>query len=167
MRTVVLVTVLISLCGLQCAPSAQTERPVARAVYPFPLVDQANQDPEFETFRNSLLAAVRKRDASALRAAMDRELRNREQAWLVSPFSNTIAFELERALALGGAFTETRGAVVGRREFCAPYVYAAFPNELPDFLEGEGDPWAIIGARVPVRALRSPSAPVVTYLSWG
>jgi hypothetical protein len=34
---------------------------------------------------------------------------------------------IERPLLLGGAFTTTRGAVHGRREFCAPYPYASFP----------------------------------------
>lgn len=160
------IAALISLCGLQGEPAAQSAPPGIRPVFPFPLVDQAKQDPEFAAFRDSLLAAARKRDASALAASMDRELQSREHAWLSPPFSNTIAFEVERALALGGAFTETRGAVLGRREFCAPYVYGAFPNQLPDFLDGEGDPWAIVGSHVPVRAQRSPSARTVTYLSW-
>jgi hypothetical protein len=97
---------------------------------------------------------------------MSPTLKARENASLSPPFSNTIAYETEHALALGGTFTTSRGAVPGRREFCAPYVYSAFPEELPRWLEGEENPWAIIGSNVPVREQPRPSARVLTRLSW-
>jgi hypothetical protein len=129
--------------------------------FPFPFVDEAGQDPEFKAFRDRLERDVKEGDLQALSAAMAPALRARWPGWL-----DTIAHHTARVLPLGGAFTTTRGAVPGRREFCAPYVYGAFPNELPLAIEGEADPWAIIGARVPVRTQPRPSARVLTYLSW-
>lgn len=145
-------------------PQQRTSYKDAR--FPFPLVDEAKQEPEFAAFRAGLLVAVKNRDPKAIAEAMSPALRDRQRGLFVPPFINTIAYETERALALGGSFTTTRGAVFGRREFCAPYVYSAFPNVLPDALEGEVDPWAIIDAHVPVRAQRRPTAGVIAYLSW-
>ena len=76
-------------------------------------------------------------------------------------------------LSLGGRFTTSRGAQPGRREFCAPYTYSAYPSQLNSIVEAmaghddnpESDPWVILGERVPVLERPTASAPVVGYLS--
>jgi hypothetical protein len=73
---------------------------------------------------------------------------------------------MEAALALGGVFTTTRGAERGRREFCAPYVYAAYPSELPQELQGETLPWVILGNEVPVHARPDARSSVIQRLSY-
>jgi hypothetical protein len=143
-----------------------------RPSFPFPFVDEAGQDPDFQAFRHRVLAAVRARDPR-IGEVMTPALRKKVGDWLALPRSTFIGDqeqrewgELEHALALGGAFTMTRGAVDGRREFCAPYVYAAFPNVAPRPIESTFGPYAIIGDQVPARAKPRPDAPVVTSLSW-
>jgi hypothetical protein len=129
--------------------------------FPFPFVDEAGTDPEFKAFRDRLEENLKASNHQYLSDVMEPSLGAHWRGWL-----GTIAYQSQRALALGGSFTTTRGAVPGRREFCAPYVYSAFPKEVPRSIEGEEDPWAIIGAHVPVRAQPRPSARVLTYLSW-
>lgn len=165
MRSLSVVALALALTADALAPNAA---PMAtqRQRFPFPFVDEAGQDPALKLFRDRLLLAAKQRDAKILAESMAPELRAREQAWLHPPFSNTIAYETERALALGGSFTTVRGAVFGRREFCAPYVYATFPNVAPRPIVSTFGPYAIIGDRVPARAKPRPDAPVVTYLSW-
>jgi hypothetical protein len=70
------------------------------------------------------------------------------------------------ALRLGGAFTTTRGTVAGRREFCAPYVYSAFPEDIPNSIGALELPWAIVRSNTPVYAAPSKSAKVVGRLGY-
>jgi hypothetical protein len=150
--------------GVAAGPgSADARRLQAQQIqhFPFPFVDEAKQEPEFQAFRDRLERRLKDGDLQGLAAAMAPSLRAHWEGWLP-----TIAYNVGRILPLGGAFTTTRGAVPGRREFCAPYVYGAFPNEVPHAIQSTADPWAIIGARVAVRVEPRPSASVLTYLSW-
>jgi hypothetical protein len=74
--------------------------------------------------------------------------------------------ELEDLLSLGGTFTTTRGGRAGRREFCAPYTYSAYPKPPPRHLTGETDPWVVLGDNVLVRLQRSTAAPIIGRLSY-
>lgn len=160
MRCLTLLLLSIALAGPAAVDRQGT--PIDRMRhFPFPFVDEAGQDPEFKAFRDRLERDAKKPDLQALSSAMTPALRTRWPGWL-----ETIAYHTARILSLGGSFTTTRGAVPGRREFCAPYVYSAFPNELPSAIEGEADPWAIVGAHVPGRAQPRPTARVLTNLSW-
>jgi hypothetical protein len=163
---VLVVSVSIGLSASLLSPGIGQHRARHNPHFSFQLVDEAAQDSDFKAYRDRLLQSVRNRDAKSLADSMSPELRTKEASWLAPPFSNTIAYETQRALELGGSFTTTRGAMFGRREFCAPYVYSAFPKSLPSALEGETNPWAIIGSHVPVREERQPDARVLTYLSW-
>jgi hypothetical protein len=129
--------------------------------FPFPFVDEAVRDPELRAFRDQLQRDLKVSNLTALAEAMVPSLRSDWEGSLP-----TIAYQAQRALALGGAFTMTRGAVRGRREFCAPYVYAALPNDVPAAIDDEGVPWAIVGDHVPMRAQPQPTARVTAYLSW-
>ncbi|HEV3058189.1 MAG TPA: hypothetical protein VGY48_08065 [Vicinamibacterales bacterium] len=77
-----------------------------------------------------------------------------------------LAEHLIRALTLGGTFTTTRGSRRGAREFCAPYVYSAFPAEYDHVIENDDFPWVVIGKHVPLRSRPDPGAPVRRYLSY-
>lgn len=151
----------------------QRFQPSRQLRFPFPPVDEARLDPGFKAFRDRFIAAVKARDVSVVLKLMSPQLRSKLESWLSRPRSDFIGGaeqvdwgEFDRLLALGGSFTTWRGAVDGRREFCAPYVYSAYPSRIPAPIEGENDPWVIIKAHVPVRAEPSLKARVVTYLSY-
>jgi hypothetical protein len=130
----------------------------------FPSVDEARQEPDLEAVRNEVLAAVRAKDVKRLMGFVSSSLvvdgeRSDEnwprlEHWLLSvPHAEDWGL-LERALSLGGAFTTTRGAVEGRREFCAPYVYARCPlwADIPENVQGERLPSAVVVKAVDVHA---------------
>jgi hypothetical protein len=160
MRSLSVVALALALTAHALAPNAA---PMAtqRQRFPFPFVDEAGQDSEFKAFRDRLEEDLKRGDLQRLAAVMAQPLRAKWPDSLAS-----IAHHAGRALALGGSFTTVRGAVFGRREFCAPYVYAAFPNVVPPPIRSTFEPYAIIGDRVPARAKPRPDAPVVMYLSW-
>jgi hypothetical protein len=64
-------------------------------------------------------------------------------------------------LSLGGSFTASGSAQPGRREFCAPYVYSAFPTTLPPWIGGENLPWAVIREQTPVYERQDVSSRVI------
>ena len=124
-------------------------------------IDEAVQEPALVALRDQLLRLAGEKSDRDIRAFMTAELRTKVPA--------PLSFEaLRRALSLGGSFTTSRGAVLGRREFCAPYTYSAFPElvQLTPELGGEADYWVVTGSRVPVRARPSVDAPVQSYLSY-
>jgi hypothetical protein len=151
---------IASLLGLLSPLSfSLPQRPRAQPVSLKP-VDETSSDPSLVSFRAQLIEALRRGDAAFLR-------RHAEPAEAVrwtgdeSTVGDPLNAKLIKALELGGAFTTTRGAVNGRREFCAPYVYTVFPTiPVPtirgDQVNNEGHPWATVRPDVPV--LRQPSA---------
>jgi hypothetical protein len=89
------------------------------------------------------------------------------QRSLVGHFGErSLTEHLIRALTLGGSFTTTRGSQRGAREFCAPYVYSAFPAEYEHFIPNDDFPWVIIGNHVPLRSKRDPDASPRRYLNY-
>lgn len=157
----------------------QQPSPSQEAVLRF--VDEAPQDPLFEKFRARFLASVKARDAEsvmgwstpALQAHFQQGLALPKSAFSGPRYEDTEWAELEKVLSLGGTFTTTRGALAGRREFCAPYTYSAFPSPLNAIVEKmpghdanpEGDPWVVLGERVPVVLEPSANAKIVEQLS--
>jgi hypothetical protein len=164
MRTIGLLLVAV-LAALQ---PPREYRPV-----PFPRVDEAIGNPPLLAFRDRLNQIIRRQSLDDLMAVVERgaamEARGGRPDRFRRDFESRGDFlwvELQRALALGGAFTTSRGAKVGRREFCAPYVYTTFPSTLPDYIGGEEMPWAITGQAVTVRSRPSAGAGVVARLSY-
>jgi hypothetical protein len=145
-------------------------------------VDQAAQDPSLKRTRDALLEAVKSRDAAAVlqyvspTVVVDASEAAGGQGW--ETLANSLSVKLgaqhehadwiglDAALSLGGAFTTTRGAVFGRREFCAPYVFGAFPETLPDSVQGENSPWALTRKDVDVRQAPDASSPLIAKLSY-
>lgn len=134
-------------------------------------VDEASEDSVFSAYRSALRTAVRDRDVAALLTAVAPDLRSRLAEWLdpkraLHGGEKEDWRELEQLLALGGTFTATRGAVKGRREFCAPYVYSAYPWPVPSGYGSEVDPSVLLEADVAVHAAPSSTSPVLTRLSY-
>jgi hypothetical protein len=134
--------------------------------------DEADQAPDFKEFRQSLLEAIRARDAATVLDATTPEIRARLSR-LALPRERFVGGaldadweHLEELIVLGGTFTTTRGAVAGRREFCAPYTYSAYPRPVDRDLAGELDPWIIISPKAALRSAPDPSAQVLTWLSY-
>jgi hypothetical protein len=154
------------------APASATWQARQPAGKRLTFVDEAASEPDVNAFRQELVARTRAQDVRGVLSLIEPGLRARfERSWSDLPPGRMYEEDgslkaLQRLLALGGSFTTTRGAVYGRREFCAPYVYSAFPRELPPALEGEIQVWAIISGHAPVRAKRSRTATVITYLSY-
>jgi hypothetical protein len=119
---------------------------------------RANRTTRSRRFARSSSASVGSRDAVVVTEGMEPSLRTDLSGSFTAPRSefggreHEVWGELEQLLALGGAFTTTRGAVKGRREFCAPYVFTEYPQPPPEDLRYEGHPWVILRPRVPVRA---------------
>jgi hypothetical protein len=145
---------------------------------PFPPVDEARQDFSLEAVRNEVLHAVRAKDTGRLMALISDSFafgderrsdhRFRFEQWLVEvPHADDWVL-LDRALSLGGAFTTTRGAVEGRREFCAPYVFARSPTyaDVPEVVRGEVLPWATVAKQVAVHAKPDLKSAVLGYVSY-
>lgn len=145
-------------------------------------IDEAEKDEGLLEFRNRLISAVKVRNAEfVLEAAVD-ELRGQLRALALpktafaGPSYEAADWpELEELLRLGGSFTTTRGRVFGRREFCAPYVYSAYPQRdviafLLEKLAGRDEnptslPSVILGSKVPARRRPEQDARIVEHLS--
>jgi len=158
------------LASLTCCAVAVQGQP-AQSVQLQP-VDEAKLEPALLAFRTELLSAVRARRADGVLGAMSPNVRQQFQHWLRLPSE---AFgggeqedwsQLEDVLVLGGSFTTTRGVVKGRREFCAPYVYSAYPHPLPADLQGERAPWVLLESDVEVHQHPDPSSDVLRRLSF-
>lgn len=95
--------------------------------------DEAAKDPSFLAYRKELLAAVRRRDLTALSAALDPQIHysfgiekpGREgfyAAWKVKKGDPSLWKEMEEVLVHGGAFGNNG-------EFVAPWIYARWPEQ--------------------------------------
>lgn len=134
-------------------------------------IDEAARDPEFLTFRDRLLKAVRQRnlDAVVAVAAEDIKLsfgggygRDQFRELLIADDNGAGGSywdELEWALKLGGVFNDEFG-----RQFCTPYVSCDGPHQC-----AECDPFEILVAVSdwsPVYASADIAAPILTHLSY-
>lgn len=168
---VVIAAVIALLVGRSATLMTQSATS-ARSRFLFPPVDDAAQAPSFVAFRTQLLEALRRRDAAQVLTHVDEsiyEIGGKEafaQALSSNRGDDDYFRLLARVLEHGGAFTTTRGRTVGRREFCAPYVYSNFPRPVPESLTDEVDPWAVIQRDVIVRSRASDAAPAIERLSY-
>lgn len=152
--------------GRDAAPSV---RPPQREVPRLPPVDDGASDPGFSAYREKLLAAVRARDERALIALVAPDIflsfGGGEQGasafrtrWKLWSRDSEIWSELEEILTKGGAF---RDITAERRQFCAPYVFAAFPDEYDGFMNV-----AVTDPAEPLRAGPRDDAQVLATLSY-
>jgi hypothetical protein len=169
-RRLLILMGLLCLTGSLAFAQSLTERPHKR--FAFPPRDDAGRIPGLKSFRDRLLRAVKARDAQSVMAAVLPTVRARFENSLAIPRKQMAGKDhqdwqhLERLLTLGGGLTTTRGAVKGRTEFCAPYIYTDYPKPEPVEFQYEGHPWAVIADRVVVRAKPNGSSAALGYLSY-
>ena len=162
--------ILLLLVNCPCDAAARTRR-----LYP---VDEGVKDASFARFRRELRAAVKRRDTQFVLRILDPAIMNsfggncgvadfREQ-WHPERPRSELWPTLDEILSLGGSFSVGESAsccdpnatgVV--REFCAPYVFSCFPDDLEGY-----EYMAITGRSVRLRqkpSLRSRVIGTLTY----
>lgn len=128
-------------------------------------VDEAAMQPDFFSFRAQLAAAVARRDAADVLAAVDGRVRTGfggddgraafERQWEPGRPDSRLWEALGAVLALGGSFT-------GAQQFSAPYVYSRWPEDLDAFGHV-----ALIASDVRLRAAPRADAAVIGRASFG
>jgi len=129
--------------------------------------DEANRDLAFMDFRAKMLSAVRNKEPEAFVTMLDqrifnglREKRGMKQfvkKWTPQSNDTELWTTMEQILTMGGGFIRSERGV----EFCAPYVFSHFPDDLDIFAHG-----AVIGDKVPLKMKPSVSAPTSRQLSY-
>lgn len=127
-------------------------------------VDQATAVPEFFSFRAQMQAAVARRDAAALLAALSDDVKlsfggdvgieDFKRMWTPAAADSKLWETLATALALGGTFAADGS-------FTAPYVFTRWPRDKDAFTH-----LAAIGSGIRVRAAADPGAAVVGTLDF-
>lgn len=133
-------------------------------------VDEAKKDASLLRFRAQLQAAIARHDVAALRSSTDPDIRHSfgadggRQSFLArfgmegaasgQSQPSQLWTELGRVLSLGGA-------LVSPTEFCAPYVFARFPEDLDAFAHV-----VVTAVAAPVRAQPAEDAPVLETLRY-
>ncbi len=126
-------------------------------------VDQASQDAQLVAYRNELLDAVRRRDAKAVVALADPNIRTSfggdggADAFRKALGREGTMEDLELVLSHGGSFQGEGES----RSFWAPYVYSAWPEQHDAF-----ESLAVIDDNVPLRETKEASSPVVATLAY-
>ena len=146
-----------------------------------PPVDEAHTIPELARAREAIITALRSGNLQAFRERLAPDMKafgsdqGVEQIMGVLELtfdsasdhpSHTIVDEIVAALRLGGAFTTTRGSVRGERQFCAPYVYGAFPSDYPPPTDGDGTPRLVISSNVSLLAAPDDAAAILQTLNY-
>jgi len=156
---------LASLATLTVATFLASASLVAQtAAYPgLRPIDEADQRPDFFTFRAHLQTAVARRDRPAVLAVVHQNVRNTfgdddgiaafRRIWKTEAVDSPLWGSLGAVLALGGTFDQSGN-------FVAPYVFSQWPARLDAF-----EHVAVIGSRVRVRAAPRTDADVLTLLS--
>lgn len=148
-----LLTLLIAGLFLQSAGAAELAP-----------VDEAVRNPALFTFRAQFQAALARRDAGTVLAAIDPNIKagfggedgieNFKKQWEFPGAESRLWGELGMALALGGSFFD-------ENTFIFPYVHSRWPDAIDAFQYT-----AVVGSEVRVRAKPSPEAPVLANLSF-
>ena len=128
---VVVLLVLALTAGLVMPlPTAAQERKIEP-------VDEAGKDASWNAFRKRLLEALEKRDRKLVMSIVSSGVRNGSDSprgtaefrkqWLVDAEDSPLWDELRSALSLGSAWLVREKK---RRELCAPYVLAKWPDDV-------------------------------------
>ncbi|MDH3326850.1 MAG: hypothetical protein OEM38_09065 [Gammaproteobacteria bacterium] len=130
-------------------------------------VDEGVRDQEFVNFRSELLAVVLAREPEVFVTMMDQQILNGLheprgmkqflKKWEPDSIDSELWATLEHILTMGGGFVRSEKGV----EFCAPYVFSHFPDNLDIFAYG-----AVIGGDVALKAEPSASSATQKYLSY-
>lgn len=109
-----------------------------RQVFP---VDEGKKDASFVAFRDKFIEAVKKRDVKFLLAVLDRDIKGSfggdsgiadfKKLWKLDSPNSRLWDELLTVLTNGGTFSKREG--LKNKEFCAPYSFTVFPEDLDGF----------------------------------
>lgn len=131
-------------------------------------VDEAARDPSWVNFRNRLLNAAAARDRKHVMGILAQDVRTGLDAprgaaefrkqWDVDAERSPLWDVLRSALFLGSAYVEREK---GRRELCAPYLLAKWPQDLDPFRHG-----AAVAREVLVKAAPSSQSATLQVLSY-
>ena len=140
----------------------------AAAEYRFQPVDEARHDPSWISFRNNLLNAVDARDRKYVMGILAQDVRTSlegprgpaefRKQWDVDGKASPLWRALRSALFLGAAFVERDK---GRRELCAPFLLAKWPQDFDPFRHG-----AVVAREVLVKEEPSSSSSTIQVLSY-
>lgn len=149
---------------LTMSPVVVAPQPAPRPATALMPVDEAPLLPDFFSFRAQLLAAIARRDAAALLAVVDPDIKNGfggddgkaafEREWRPSAPDSRVWEVLATVLALGGSRAGDDG-------FIAPYIHSSWPSGVDGF-----EHVAVIGERVRVRRAPSPGAEEIAQVSF-
>lgn len=156
--SVVILIFIFSIVG-----AAQKERQV------FP-VDEGKKDASFDAFRQKFIAAVKRRDVKFLIETLDRDVKGSfggdsgiadfKRLWkLDQPEKSELWGELLTVLTNGGTFLKE--PAIKNKQFCAPYSFTVFPEDLDAFEYS-----MIFGNNVNLRADPNVKSEVVAQLSY-
>lgn len=132
-------------------------------------VDEAQKDASFFAFRTKLIEAVKKRDAKYILSIVDPKISNTfgdddgiryfRNVWKLNSPNSEFWNEFLIVITHGGTFTKEAG--LKTKQFCAPYTFNSFPDDL-DVFEYQ----AIFGDNVNLRSKPETNAPIVANLSY-
>lgn len=150
--------VLLFILSFSLSVSAQKERQI------FP-VDEGKNDASFIAFREKLISAVKNKDKKFLLGILDRNIKGNfggdsgiedfKRLWKLDSPQSELWKELLIVLTNGGKF------VTAKKEFCAPFSFTNFPEDLDAF-----EHQMIFGNNVNLRAQPNTTAKVVAQLSY-
>ena len=139
---------------------------IASDAYQLLPVDEGGRDLEFADFRSKLLQVVLAKEPEVLVTMIHQRVFNgiREKRgmkhfvrkWEPESVDSEIWSTLQQILTMGGGFVRSEIGV----EFCAPYVFSHFPDNLDIFAHG-----AVIGEQVPLKKEPSDNAKTKKQLS--
>ena len=129
--------------------------------------DEADRDLEFSEFRAQMIEAVRAREPEVFVTMVDQQIFNDLhkkrgmneflKKWEPESIDSELWVTLEHILTMGGGFIRSEKGV----EFCAPYVFSHFPDDLDIFAHG-----AVIAEKVPLKTEPSVSSVTRRELSY-
>ena len=161
MRVVLTCAALVAALLALPAAHAQQERKLVP-------VDEAAKDSSWVSFRNRLLTALQNKDRKFLLSVVDRNVRNTasgdrgiaefQKQWDLAAADSPLWRELASALFLGAAWMEHEK---GRKELCAPYLLAKWPEDLDPFDHG-----AVVAKETTVMSAPSTASQSVRTLSY-
>ena len=132
-------------------------------------VDEAKNDSSFFSFRTKLLQAAKNKDAKYILSIVDPNIRNTfgdddgiryfNKFWKIDKSNSEFWKEFLIVVKHGGTFDKESDTK--NKQFCAPYTFTSFPEDLDAF-----DYSAIFGKNINLRNKPEQDAPIVANLSY-
>jgi hypothetical protein len=157
------------------ATSTPEQKPAVQGGVKLTPVDEADRDPSLAAFREKLLEAVEKKDATFVLSILDRSIINSfggdggidefKAQWKPDQPDSELWAELKTLLSLGGSFVKDSGET---SQFCAPYVYSTWDRVEGKVPELDDVPayGAIVGDRIALRREPRDDSDAIATLSY-